>query len=237
MTRGGLSWSRTSSSSARPSDSSACRVSSGRRRGSLDQAVPLISITTSTAWSPRVMVDSQPLASTPGRSRRPRLAPISQGPGPLTEPSRVARPGGDPTSQPCRDHLPSQERGDGVADGVCIAGANLYADLISAGIQRLLAALRLRSEGESSWRVVPPFAGDVDLISRGPVDVHEVDVALGAGMHRAHRERRARPGPGQRQHDRSCLGQRVLRVFQAPNLGHHHDDVIGGVLSGSVRHT
>lgn len=46
MTRGGSSWSRTLSSSVRPSVSSACRVSSRRRRGSLDQATPLISITT-----------------------------------------------------------------------------------------------------------------------------------------------------------------------------------------------
>jgi hypothetical protein len=34
-----------------------------------------------------------------------------------------------------------------------------------------------------------------------------------------------------------CLGRRILRVLQPPDLGHHHDDVIGGVLSQSVRHS
>jgi hypothetical protein len=46
MTWGGLSSSRIFSSAARPSVSSACRVSSGRSSGSLDHAVSLISITT-----------------------------------------------------------------------------------------------------------------------------------------------------------------------------------------------
>lgn len=40
MMRGGSSWSRTFKSSVRPSVWSARRVASGRRRGSLDQAVP-----------------------------------------------------------------------------------------------------------------------------------------------------------------------------------------------------
>jgi hypothetical protein len=34
-----------------------------------------------------------------------------------------------------------------------------------------------------------------------------------------------------------CLDRRLLRVLQPPNFGHHHDYVIGGVLSGSVRHS
>jgi hypothetical protein len=53
-------------------------VSSGRRRGSLDQAVPLISITTCATCAPRVISQSQPCASTPGRPYLPRFALISQ---------------------------------------------------------------------------------------------------------------------------------------------------------------
>jgi len=78
MTRGGSSRSRTLSSSVRPSVSSARRVSSGKRRGSLDNAVALISITTSAISSPRVISQSQPSASTPLRACLPRLAAISQ---------------------------------------------------------------------------------------------------------------------------------------------------------------
>ena len=78
MMRGGSSWSRTFSSSVRPSVWRACRVSSGRRRGSLDQAVPLISITTCATSAPRVISQSQPCASTPGRPYLPRFALISQ---------------------------------------------------------------------------------------------------------------------------------------------------------------
>ena len=78
MTRGGSSCPSTFSSSVRPSVASACRVSSGRRRGSLDQAEPLISITTCATWGPRVISHSQPRASTPVRACLPRLALISQ---------------------------------------------------------------------------------------------------------------------------------------------------------------
>jgi hypothetical protein len=78
MMRGGSSWSRTFSSSVRPSVWSARRVSSGRRRGSLDQAVPLISITTCATCAPRVISQSQPCASTPARTCLPRFALISQ---------------------------------------------------------------------------------------------------------------------------------------------------------------
>jgi hypothetical protein len=49
---------------------------------SLDQAVPLISITTCATSSPRVISHSQPRASTPARACLPRLALICQ----LTEP-------------------------------------------------------------------------------------------------------------------------------------------------------
>jgi len=57
----------------------------------------------------------------------------------------------------------------------------------------------------------------------------QVDVALGAGMHRGHRQRRV--GPGQGQPDRSYLGQRGRRVRQSAYLRDDRDDVIGGVLS------
>ena len=72
MTRGGSSWSRTFSSSVRPSVWSAPRVSSGSRRGSLDQAVPLISITTCATCAPRVISQRQPCPSAPARAYLPR---------------------------------------------------------------------------------------------------------------------------------------------------------------------
>jgi len=78
MTPGGLSLSRTFNISVRPSVSRACRVSSGRRRGSLDQADPLISTTTCPTCAPRVISQSQPRASTPPRTCDPRFALISQ---------------------------------------------------------------------------------------------------------------------------------------------------------------
>jgi hypothetical protein len=78
MMRGGSSWSRTFSSSVRPSVWSAPRVSSGRPRGSLDHAVPLISITTCATCAPRVISQSQPCASAPVRAYLPRFALISQ---------------------------------------------------------------------------------------------------------------------------------------------------------------
>ena len=78
MTRGGSSCSRTFSSSVRPSVWSAPRVSSGRRRGSLDQAVPLISITTCATCAPRVISQSQLCPSAPARAYLPRFALISQ---------------------------------------------------------------------------------------------------------------------------------------------------------------
>jgi hypothetical protein len=43
--------------------------------------------------------------------------------------------------------------------------------------------------------------------------------------------------PRRRQANRLCFGRRRLRVLQPPNLGHHHDDVIGGVLALSVCHS
>ena len=78
MTRGGLSRSRTLSSSVRPSVSSACLVSSGRLTGSADQALPLISITTCAASAPRVISQRQPRASAPARTCLPRFALICQ---------------------------------------------------------------------------------------------------------------------------------------------------------------
>ena len=60
--------------SVRPSVSSARRVSAERRAGSLDQAVPLISITTWAHRAPSVISQSQPRASTPVRLCLPRLA-------------------------------------------------------------------------------------------------------------------------------------------------------------------
>jgi hypothetical protein len=78
MTGGGSSRSRTLSSSVRPSVSSACRVSSGRLSGSVDQALPLISITTCATSAPRVISQRQPRASAPGRTCLPRFAVISQ---------------------------------------------------------------------------------------------------------------------------------------------------------------
>jgi hypothetical protein len=78
MMWGGSSCSRTFSSSVRPSVWSAPRVSSGRRRGSLDQAVPLISTTTCATCAPRVISQRQPCASTPARTYLPRFALISQ---------------------------------------------------------------------------------------------------------------------------------------------------------------
>ena len=78
MTPGGLSVSRTFNISVRPSVSRACRVSSGRWRGSLDQADPLISTTTCATCAPRVTSQSQPRASPSGRLCLPRFALISQ---------------------------------------------------------------------------------------------------------------------------------------------------------------
>jgi hypothetical protein len=75
---GGSSWSRTLSSSVRPSVSSACRVSSGRLSGSVDQALPLISITTCATSAPRVISQRQLRASAPARTCLPRFALISQ---------------------------------------------------------------------------------------------------------------------------------------------------------------
>ena len=91
MTPGGLSWSRTFNISVRPSVSRACRVSSDRRRGSLDQADPLISTTTYPTCAPRVISQSQPRASTPPRTCGPRFALISQ---PITREYLGARGGG-----------------------------------------------------------------------------------------------------------------------------------------------
>jgi hypothetical protein len=56
--------------------------------------------------------------------------------------------------------------------------------------------------------------------------------ALGAGVHGPHGERRIGSRPGQRQRDRRCLG--LPRVLEPPNVGRHHDNVVGGVLSPSV---
>jgi hypothetical protein len=78
MTRGGSSWSRTFSSSARPSVSSARRVSSGRLTGSADHALPLISITTCATSAPRVISQRQPRAPAPARTCLPRFALICQ---------------------------------------------------------------------------------------------------------------------------------------------------------------
>jgi hypothetical protein len=74
MTPGGFPVSRTFNISVRPSVSRACRVSSGRWRGSLDQADPLISTTTCATCAPRVTSQT----STPPRACGPRLALISQ---------------------------------------------------------------------------------------------------------------------------------------------------------------
>src|SRR5436190_7331549 len=79
---------------------------------------------------------------------------------------------------------------DGVAGSVCIARANLDRDLVCAGIENVLVARRRRVAVELSWRGFRPLSRDVDLISGGPVDVQEIDVALGAGMHGGHRQRR-----------------------------------------------
>jgi hypothetical protein len=76
MTRGGSSWSRTFSSSARPSVSTARRVSSGRLTGSADHALALISITTCATSAPRVISQRQPRA--PARTCLPRFALICQ---------------------------------------------------------------------------------------------------------------------------------------------------------------
>jgi hypothetical protein len=53
-------------------------VSSGRRRGSLDHADPLISIATRATWSPWVISHSHPRAPLPGRASGPMPALISQ---------------------------------------------------------------------------------------------------------------------------------------------------------------
>ena len=78
MTRGGSSWSRTLTSSVRPSVSSACRVSAGRPSGSLDQAVALISITICATSAPRVISQRQPRASPSVRACLPRFVLICQ---------------------------------------------------------------------------------------------------------------------------------------------------------------
>jgi hypothetical protein len=91
MTRGGSSCSRTLSSSVRPSVSRARRVSSWTLKGSLDQAVPLISITIRATWSPRVISQTQPRASLPVCTCLPRFVLISQ----LTERDYEKHPGAD----------------------------------------------------------------------------------------------------------------------------------------------
>jgi hypothetical protein len=100
MMRGGSSWSRAFSSSVRPSVWSAPRVSSGRPRGSLDQAVPLISITTCATCAPRVICSW---------SRSP-------GPSAITATGRVGR-SGDADIKPApvpatTDHRPPGNRED-----------------------------------------------------------------------------------------------------------------------------
>jgi hypothetical protein len=77
MTRGSSSRPNALSNSVRQSVSSARRVSSERRAGSLNQAVPLISITTWARRAPSVIPQSQPRASTPVRVPA-KLALISQ---------------------------------------------------------------------------------------------------------------------------------------------------------------
>jgi hypothetical protein len=52
-------------------------------------------------------------------------------------------------------------------------------------MQDLPAVRRLGSEVEQNRRGFRPLASDVGLVSGGPVDVQEVDVAPGAGMYRA----------------------------------------------------
>jgi hypothetical protein len=78
ITLGGSSWSRTFTGSARPSVSSARRVSPGRPTGSADHALPLISIQPCATSVPRVISQRQPRASAPARTCRPRLALICQ---------------------------------------------------------------------------------------------------------------------------------------------------------------
>jgi hypothetical protein len=77
MTRGGSSRSSTLSKPVRPSVSSARRVSSERRAGSLDHAVPLISITTWARRAPSDLLEPT-RASTRVCVCLPRLALISQ---------------------------------------------------------------------------------------------------------------------------------------------------------------
>jgi hypothetical protein len=69
MTGGGSSRSRILRSSVLPSVSSTFRVSSGRRRGSLDQAVLLISTTTCATCSPRNL--PQPTGAVAARAHVP----------------------------------------------------------------------------------------------------------------------------------------------------------------------
>ena len=64
MTRGGSSWSRTFSSSARPPVSSARRVTPGRLTGSAGHALPLISTTTCATSAPRAISQRQPRTGT-----------------------------------------------------------------------------------------------------------------------------------------------------------------------------
>ena len=64
MTRGGSSWSRTFSSSARPPVSSARRVAPGRLTGSAGHALPLISTTTCATSAPRAISQRQPRTGT-----------------------------------------------------------------------------------------------------------------------------------------------------------------------------
>ena len=74
MTRGGSSWSRTFSSSARPPVSSARRVAPGRLTGSARHALPLISTTTCATSAPRAISQRQPRAPAPARTCLPRFA-------------------------------------------------------------------------------------------------------------------------------------------------------------------
>ena len=125
---------------------------------------------------------------------------------------------------------------DGVADRIGVPGPDLYRNIVCARIEEVPAPRRSWTEVESKLRVFWPRTRNLHLVSGGQVDVKEVDMALGSGMHRGHRQRWARSRPGQREPDRSRLGRCLLRVPEPPKLGHHHDDVVGRVLSRLVRH-
>ena len=111
---------------------------------------------------------------------------------------------------------------DDVAQSVCVPATDLDRDLETAGLEKVLAAGRLRIDVELKRRQVVA----------GHVDVQEIDVPRRAGMHGGHGERRARPRPRQRKVDRS----RVLRTSRS-QLGHHHDHVVGRLLSRPVRNS